>query len=167
MARRRGSVWVAAVRTPVGACSAVLLAVVVVLAVLAPLLWGDAAAAIDTDAIGQGPSGAHPFGTDSLGRDLFFRTLVATRLSIGLAVLATAIGVGAGVVLGTLPSVLPRWAGRLLTSGDQHRGGVPRPAAGAVPRGHLRRRARRARCWRSRSRWRRRSPGWCRRCPRR
>ncbi|WP_284740632.1 dipeptide/oligopeptide/nickel ABC transporter permease/ATP-binding protein [Amycolatopsis sp. RTGN1] len=116
MARRRGAVWVAAVRTPVGACSAVLLAVVVALAVLAPLFWGDAAAAIDTDAIGQGPSGAHWFGTDSLGRDLFFRTLVATRLSIGLAVLATAIGVGAGVVLGTLPSVLPRRAGRLVTA---------------------------------------------------
>jgi peptide/nickel transport system permease protein len=114
MARRRSSVWVAAVRTPVGACSAVLLAGVVVLAVVAPLVWGDGAAAIDTDAIGQGPSGAHPFGTDSLGRDLLLRTLVATRLSIGLAVLATAIGVGTGVVLGTLPSVLPRWAGRLV-----------------------------------------------------
>ncbi|MGW5714612.1 dipeptide/oligopeptide/nickel ABC transporter permease/ATP-binding protein [Amycolatopsis sp. NPDC003865] len=113
---RRGSAWAAAVRTPVGACSAVLLAGVVVLAVLAPLLWGGAAAAIDTDAIGQGPSGAHWFGTDALGRDLFFRTLVATRLSVGLAVLATAIGVGVGVVLGTLPSVLPRWAGRLLTA---------------------------------------------------
>lgn len=116
MARRRGSAWAAALRSPVGACSAVLLAVVVVLAVLAPLVWGDGAAAIDTDAIGQGPSGAHPFGTDSLGRDLLLRTLVATRLSIGLAVLATAIGVGIGVVLGTLPSVLPRWAGRLLTA---------------------------------------------------
>ncbi|MEV4145903.1 dipeptide/oligopeptide/nickel ABC transporter permease/ATP-binding protein [Amycolatopsis sp. NPDC049691] len=113
---RRGSAWAAAVRTPVGACSAVLLAGVVVLAVLAPLLWSDAAAAIDTDAIGQSPSGAHWFGTDALGRDLFFRTLVATRLSVGLAVLATAIGVGIGVVLGTLPSVLPRWAGRLLTA---------------------------------------------------
>ncbi|UOX92267.1 dipeptide/oligopeptide/nickel ABC transporter permease/ATP-binding protein [Amycolatopsis sp. FBCC-B4732] len=116
MVRRRGSVWVAAVRTPVGACSAVLLAVVIVLALVAPLVWGDGAAAIDTDAIGQGPSGAHPFGTDSLGRDLLLRTLVATRLSIGLAVLATAIGVGTGVVLGTLPSVLPRWAGRLLVA---------------------------------------------------
>lgn len=116
MARRRGSVWVAAVRTPVGACSAVLLALVVALAVLAPLLWGAGAAAIDTDAIGQAPSGAHPFGTDSLGRDILLRTLVATRFSIGLAVLATAIGVGAGVVLGALPSVLPRWAGRLLTA---------------------------------------------------
>ncbi|MER6797816.1 peptide ABC transporter ATP-binding protein, partial [Amycolatopsis mediterranei] len=108
---RRGSVWTAAVRTPVGTCSAVLLALVVVLSVLAPLLWGDGAAAIDTDAIGQGPSGAHPFGTDSLGRDLLLRTLVATRLSVGLAVLATAIGAGSGVVLGTLPSVLPRRLG--------------------------------------------------------
>ncbi|ADJ45250.1 dipeptide/oligopeptide/nickel ABC transporter ATPase/permease [Amycolatopsis mediterranei S699] len=113
---RRGSVWTAAVRTPVGTCSAVLLALVVVLSVLAPLLWGDGAAAIDTDAIGQGPSGAHPFGTDSLGRDLLLRTLVATRLSVGLAVLATAIGAGSGVVLGTLPSVLPRRLGRLLTA---------------------------------------------------
>jgi oligopeptide/dipeptide ABC transporter ATP-binding protein len=113
---RRGSVWTAALRTPVGACSAVLLALVVVLSVLAPLLWGDGAAAIDTDAIGQGPSGAHPFGTDSLGRDLLLRTLVATRLSVGLAVLATAIGAGTGVVLGTLPSVLPRRVARLLTA---------------------------------------------------
>ncbi|WP_103354459.1 dipeptide/oligopeptide/nickel ABC transporter permease/ATP-binding protein [Amycolatopsis sp. CA-128772] len=110
---RRGT-WTAALRTPVGACSAVLLALVVVLSVLAPLLWGDGAAAIDTDAIGQGPSGAHPFGTDSLGRDLLLRTLVATRLSVGLAVLATAIGAGTGVVLGTLPAVLPRRAARLL-----------------------------------------------------
>ncbi|MEV4050371.1 dipeptide/oligopeptide/nickel ABC transporter permease/ATP-binding protein [Amycolatopsis sp. NPDC049688] len=113
---RRGSRWTAAVRTPVGACSAGLLALVVALSVLAPLLWGDGAAAIDTDAIGQGPSGAHPFGTDSLGRDLLLRTLVATRLSVGLAVLATAIGAGTGVVLGTLPSVLPRRLGRLLTA---------------------------------------------------
>ncbi len=112
---RRGT-WVAALRTPVGACSAVLLALVVVLAALAPLLWGDGAAAVDTDAIGQGPSGAYPFGTDSLGRDLLLRTLVATRLSVGLAVLATVIGAGTGVVLGTLPSVLPRRVGRLLTA---------------------------------------------------
>lgn len=111
-----GSVWTTAVRTPVGACSAVLLVLVIALSVLAPLVWGDGAAVVDTDAIGQGASAAHPFGTDALGRDIFLRTLVATRLSVGLAVLATVIGVGAGVVLGALPAVLPRWAGRLLTS---------------------------------------------------
>ncbi|MFJ1767774.1 dipeptide/oligopeptide/nickel ABC transporter permease/ATP-binding protein [Amycolatopsis sp. NPDC088138] len=116
MRAKRGSVWTTAVRTPVGACSAVLLVLVIALSVLAPLFWGDGAAVVDTDAIGQGASAAHPFGTDSLGRDIFLRTLVATRLSVGLAVLATVIGVGAGVVLGALPSVLPRWAARLLTS---------------------------------------------------
>ncbi|WP_046495783.1 dipeptide/oligopeptide/nickel ABC transporter permease/ATP-binding protein [Streptomyces odonnellii] len=112
----RGSPWLAAVRTPVGACSAVLLAAVVLLAVLAPLVWGDRAATVDTNAIGQGPSGAHLLGTDSLGRDIFYRTLVATRLSVGLAVVSTVIGVTAGLVLGTLPSVLPRPAGRLVTA---------------------------------------------------
>ncbi|MYZ37329.1 MULTISPECIES: ABC transporter permease subunit, partial [unclassified Streptomyces] len=113
---RRGAPWLAAVRTPVGACSAVLLVAVVLLAALAPVVWGDRAAAVDTNAIGQGPSGAHLLGTDSLGRDIFHRTLVATRLSVELAVAATAIGVTAGLVLGTLPSVLPRPAGRLVTS---------------------------------------------------
>ncbi|MFE1959365.1 hypothetical protein ACFXAT_15490, partial [Streptomyces sp. NPDC059479] len=80
---RRGVPWLAAVRTPVGACSAVLLVAVVLLAALAPVVWGDRAAAVDTNAIGQGPSGAHLLGTDSLGRDIFHRTLVATRLSVG------------------------------------------------------------------------------------
>ena len=117
MARRRGSAWAAAVRTPVGACSAVLLAVVVVLAVLGPAAVGrrrrgdrhrrDRAGAVRS-APGSAPT---PSAATSC-----FRTLVATRLSIGLALLATAIGVGAGVVLGTLPSVLPRWAGRLLVA---------------------------------------------------
>ncbi|MET9230302.1 dipeptide/oligopeptide/nickel ABC transporter permease/ATP-binding protein [Lentzea sp. NPDC003310] len=103
-------------RSPVGAASAVLLVVLVLLAVFAPLLWGDRAAAIDTDAIGQGPSAEHLLGTDQLGRDIFYRVLVATRLTIGLALLATLIGVVTGLVLGSVPAVLPRWAARVVTS---------------------------------------------------
>ncbi|MFE7119658.1 dipeptide/oligopeptide/nickel ABC transporter permease/ATP-binding protein [Streptomyces sp. NPDC057654] len=103
-------------RTPVGACSATLLALLIALTALAPVLWGGRAAAIDTDALQQGPTGAHVLGTDGLGRDILARVLVATRLSIELAVEATVIGVAAGTVLGTAPAVLPRWAGRLVTS---------------------------------------------------
>jgi oligopeptide/dipeptide ABC transporter ATP-binding protein len=105
-----------ALRTPVGAASAVLLTLLVALAVFAPLLWGDRAAAIDTDALQQGPSADHLLGTDSLGRDIFYRVLVATRLTLGLALLATFVGVATGLVLGSLPSVLPRWAARIVTS---------------------------------------------------
>ncbi|WP_405754593.1 dipeptide/oligopeptide/nickel ABC transporter permease/ATP-binding protein [Streptomyces sp. NBC_01411] len=114
--RRRGSAWSAAARTPMGACSLALLVALAALAILGPVLWGEQAAAVDTNAIGQGPSGAHLLGTDSLGRDIFYRTLVATRFSVELAVIATAVGVTVGLLLGTLPSVLPRRAGRLITS---------------------------------------------------
>ncbi|MCP2243878.1 dipeptide/oligopeptide/nickel ABC transporter permease/ATP-binding protein [Lentzea aerocolonigenes] len=103
-------------RSPVGAASAVLLCLLVALAVFAPILWGDRAAAIDTDALQQGPSSAHLLGTDQLGRDIFYRVLVATRLTLGLALLATVIGVTGGLLLGSAPSVLPRWAARIVTS---------------------------------------------------
>jgi len=116
MANRRGAKWLAALRTPVGAFSATLLVLVVALAVLAPILWHDNAFAIDIEAIAQGPSAAHWLGTDDLGRDILFRVLVATRLSVLLAVFATVIGVATGLVLGTLPSLLPRPAARLITS---------------------------------------------------
>nr|WP_042178455.1 dipeptide/oligopeptide/nickel ABC transporter permease/ATP-binding protein [Kibdelosporangium sp. MJ126-NF4]CEL13188.1 Oligopeptide transport system permease protein OppB (TC 3.A.1.5.1) [Kibdelosporangium sp. MJ126-NF4]CTQ98878.1 Oligopeptide transport system permease protein OppB (TC 3.A.1.5.1) [Kibdelosporangium sp. MJ126-NF4] len=107
---------VKALRTPVGAFSAVLLVLVLALAVLAPILWHGNAFEVDTEAIGQGPSAAHWLGTDNLGRDVLFRVLVATRLSVLLAVLATVIGVVTGLILGTLPSLLPRPAARLVTA---------------------------------------------------
>ncbi|MFF1923902.1 dipeptide/oligopeptide/nickel ABC transporter permease/ATP-binding protein [Streptomyces sp. NPDC058221] len=108
--------WRAAARTPVGACAGLLLLAVVVLAVIAPVLWGDRASVVDTSALQQGPSDAHVLGTDSLGRDILCRVLVATRLSLLLAVGATLLGVVLGLVLGTVPSVLPRRAGQFVVS---------------------------------------------------
>jgi len=93
-----------------------LLAVVLLMAVLAPVLWGDRAAAIDTPHLLNGPSSAHWAGTDNLGRDIFFRVLVATRLSVELALLSTSIGVVTGLLLGTAPLLLGRRIGRLVTA---------------------------------------------------
>jgi len=103
-------------RTPVGASAAALLGAVLILAVLAPVFWSARASAFDTSQILKGPSSAHWLGTDELGRDIFFRVLVATRLSVELAVIATAIGVVAGLLLGTAPLLLGRSAGRLVTA---------------------------------------------------
>ncbi|MEV0056512.1 dipeptide/oligopeptide/nickel ABC transporter permease/ATP-binding protein [Saccharopolyspora shandongensis] len=116
MAKRRGAQWLAALRTPLGAFSAALVLLVLAVAVLGPILWQDAASAIDTNAIGQAPSADHLVGTDELGRDIFYRVLVATRLSVVLALIAAAIGVVTGLVLGMLPAVLPRPLARLVTS---------------------------------------------------
>jgi len=108
--------WLAVLRTPVGAGAGALLALVLLLAVLAPLLFSGRAEAVDTDHVLEGASAAHWVGTDNLGRDLFFRVLVATRLTVGLALLATLIAVVVGIVLGTAPLLLGRRAGRLVVA---------------------------------------------------
>ncbi|MEV4089666.1 ABC transporter permease, partial [Nonomuraea fuscirosea] len=102
-------------RNAPGVAGAVIVAAMAVLAVVGPPIWGDEAVRIDAAAILQGASPGHPLGTDNLGRDLLARVLVAGRYSLLLALAATAIGSVAGIVLGTLPSVLPRRAARLAT----------------------------------------------------
>ena len=52
-------------------------AILLFLALFAPLIWGDAADRIDTAAMLQGPTWEHPAGTDGLGRDVLARVLVA------------------------------------------------------------------------------------------
>ncbi|SFI62390.1 oligopeptide/dipeptide ABC transporter, ATP-binding protein, C-terminal domain-containing protein [Amycolatopsis sacchari] len=110
----RRSKWGAVLRSPVGASAAVVLCALVVLAVLAPLLWSERAAAVDTGQILQGSSAQHWMGTDNLGRDVFYRVLVATRLSVELALAATAFGVVVGLVLGTAPVLFGARVGRFV-----------------------------------------------------
>lgn len=102
-------------RTPLGIAAVVMLTLVVATAIFAPILWGEEAAAVDTDNMLAGPSLEHPIGTDQLGRDLLLRVLVATRLSVTLAVLATLVAVSAGLILGVAPLLLGRHIGRGVT----------------------------------------------------
>jgi peptide/nickel transport system permease protein len=63
------------------------------------------------------PSTLHWFGTDSLGRDIFSRVLVATRLDLGIAfasvILTFAIGALAGIAAGFYGGWVDRAVGRL------------------------------------------------------
>jgi len=100
---------------PVGLAGFGLLVLVLLVAVFGPVLWDGRATVVDTGNLLAGPSADHWIGTDNLGRDLFFRVLVATRLSVALALAATAISVVLGIVLGAAPLLLGRRAGRLVT----------------------------------------------------
>ncbi|MYY04443.1 ATP-binding cassette domain-containing protein [Streptomyces sp. SID4913] len=91
----------------------VMLASLVVLALAGPLLWGAAADRPNPSAVLQGPSAAHPIGTDGLGRDLLARVLTATRPSLLLALASVVLGATAGVLLGACTAVLGRRARRL------------------------------------------------------
>ena len=83
------------------------------LSVAGPWIWGDEASVSDVAAANQSISGAHWMGTDDLGRDILARTLVATRSSLVLAILATAVGGCVGIALGLLCGVSRR-LGRVL-----------------------------------------------------
>src|SRR3990172_6510327 len=48
------------------------------------------------------PTGDHPFGTDTLGRDILVRVLHGARVSLGLGVSSVALAAGGGSVLGLL-----------------------------------------------------------------
>ncbi|MCL4128270.1 UNVERIFIED_CONTAM: hypothetical protein GTU68_014852 [Idotea baltica] len=56
----------------------------------------------DTDwyALHEAPSAAHLFGTDSLGRDLFVRTLVGGRISLMVGILGALVAVLIGTLYG-------------------------------------------------------------------
>ena len=101
-------------RTPLGIAAVTLMALVMLTAIFAPIIWGTEADVVDTDNLLAPPSAEHPIGTDHLGRDLLMRVLVATRLSLVLALLATFVSVTAGMILGMAPYLLGR-AGRAVT----------------------------------------------------
>ncbi|EHQ89351.1 ABC transporter permease [Desulfosporosinus youngiae] len=53
----------------------------------------------------QAPSWEHPFGTDYLGRDMFFRTVAGLSLSIRVGLLAATVSSVIALTLGTLSAV--------------------------------------------------------------
>ncbi|WP_372467379.1 dipeptide/oligopeptide/nickel ABC transporter permease/ATP-binding protein [Microbacterium maritypicum] len=92
-------------QSPMALISLTFIAIFALLAVFAPMLWGTQAETPSPADLLQPPSAEHPLGTDALGRDLLLRTLVATRLSLVMALTATALGAVAGLILGALPVV--------------------------------------------------------------
>jgi len=79
-----------------------LLALVVLLAIVAPLVSRYSTDEIvSADAL-SGPSSAHLLGADNLGRDIFVRMAVGYRISLEVAVCSVAIGLLGGVPLGLI-----------------------------------------------------------------
>ena len=63
------------------------------------------------------PSWSHWFGTDNLGRDVFSRVIVATRLDLTISVAAVALGFVIGSVLGSAAGYWGGWIDAVLNRG--------------------------------------------------
>ncbi|MBE8525360.1 ABC transporter permease [Amycolatopsis sp. H6(2020)] len=92
-----------------GLWTAVLVLVLITLAAAAPELF-TSGQAHETDPLAalEGPSAAHPFGTDAIGRDVFTRVVYGARQSL-LAGLGAAL---LAIVLGTLLGLVAALGGR-------------------------------------------------------
>src|SRR6476661_5354165 len=72
--------------------SAVLLLVLIVAVVFGPFVWRVSINDIDFNARLEGPSLAHPFGTDDLGQDILARMIYGGRISLAVGLAAMARG---------------------------------------------------------------------------
>ncbi|MCD8145436.1 MAG: ABC transporter permease [Oscillospiraceae bacterium] len=96
------------------AASAIIIFIIILMAVLAPVIapYGES----EQDLLNrlQGPSVAHWFGTDELGRDVFTRILYGARVSLTIGILPSIIALVVGVTLGLLAGYMGGWVDYLI-----------------------------------------------------
>jgi peptide/nickel transport system permease protein len=98
---------------------AAVLLIMILAAIFAPVLTHQTAAfdpAIHVDVAHalEGPSSAHPLGTDDLGRDEFARLLEGARISLLVGFASMFIGLVVGVTIGALAGFYGGWLDNLM-----------------------------------------------------
>ncbi len=99
---------------PVTGLSFGLFVLIVICGVFGPLVAPYDPMASDTVAALKGPSAAHWFGTDQLGRDILSRVIAATRLDLGIAVFSVALVFLLGGLSGVAAGFFGGWTDRIV-----------------------------------------------------
>ena len=103
-----------------------LVAVLVLIAAVAPVLAPFAPDAIDLANRREGPTLTHWFGTDDLGRDVFSRVLYGGRVSIAIGLLSALVAAGLGVAVGAAAGYAGGWTDTVLMRGTDAVLSIPR-----------------------------------------
>src|SRR6202161_920040 len=99
---------------PVTGFAFALFVLIVLAAILGPSIVPYNPLASDTAAALKGPSLAHWFGTDQLGRDVFSRVIVATRLDFFIAIASVALVFLMGGIAGVAAGFFGGWTDRIV-----------------------------------------------------
>ncbi len=106
-------------KTHRGALAGGIVLLLIILAVfIGPYLWPYDATFIDIRARNQGPSLAHPFGTDQLGRDTLARMMAGGQTSISVGLTAMLLALVLGSLIGVLAGFFRRLDGPLMRFTD-------------------------------------------------
>lgn len=94
--------------------SAVVVGVLGLAVMLVPPLVDLDQQLVDLSAARQGPSAAHPFGTDEVGRDLLVRCVYGLRVSFTVGLVAALVSTVIGTAVGAVAATFGGWTDRLL-----------------------------------------------------
>jgi peptide/nickel transport system permease protein len=90
------------------------LALIVLMALVAPLLARYDPQRIELGWLDSPPSHLHPLGTDRLGRDVLSRLLYGARISLSVGLLVATLSCGIGALVGALAGYSAGWIDGLL-----------------------------------------------------
>lgn len=99
---------------PVTLLAFIMFGLIIVSAVFGPALVPYDPLATNAAKVLQQPSWDHWFGTDNVGRDVFSRVIVATRLDLSISVAAVAMSFVVGSILGSMAGYWGGWLDAIL-----------------------------------------------------
>ena len=91
---------------------------VLLFVVIGPMLWPIDPTYIDIRARNSGPSLAHPFGTDQLGRDMFARMMAGGQVSMAVGITAMLLALLFGTFIGVIAGYFKALDGPLMRLTD-------------------------------------------------
>ncbi len=94
--------------------AALAILLLVAVAAAAPLIAPYAVDALDLAHRRAGPTIAHPFGTDELGRDLLTRVLYGARVSLAIGLISALVSVAIGAAIGATAGYARGWTDDIL-----------------------------------------------------
>ena len=86
--------------------------------IIGPLIWPIDPTYIDIRARNSGPSLAHPFGTDQLGRDMFARMMAGGQVSMAVGITAMLLALVFGTFIGVIAGYFKSLGGPLMRLTD-------------------------------------------------
>jgi len=101
-------------KNKLGMAGLVMVALMFFISFLAPILSPYAPDHINTDAVLLPPSWDHPFGTDTLGRDVLSRMIFGARVSLKVGFVAVGIATIIGVILGAIAGYYSGWTDTII-----------------------------------------------------
>lgn len=106
--------WRRLKKNPIAMASLVILGLLIIMVIIGPNLRGYDYIAMNISVKNQGSSAEYWFGTDYLGRDLFSRIWVGARVSMIIALVATALKLVFGTLYGAIMAHFGGWVDDLM-----------------------------------------------------